>query len=52
VIVSSGEFDVLGRGTVVVIEANGAHTRTLKSGMRFRYKKNGTAASGPWSTRP
>jgi len=41
VIVSRGEFEVLGRGTVVVVDPHGPHMRTLKTGMRFRYKERG-----------
>jgi cyanophycinase len=37
VIVSGGQFEVLGRGTVVVINPQQTRTRTLKSGARVRY---------------
>jgi len=37
VIVSNGEFEVLGRGSVVLIAAQNARTRTLKAGARVRY---------------
>jgi cyanophycinase len=37
VIVSNGEFEVLGRGQVVVIDPQNARTRTLKAGARVRY---------------
>ena len=38
VFVSPGEFEVLGSGSVVVVDA-GERQRTLKSGMRFRYAR-------------
>ena len=37
VVVSHGEFDVLGLGTVVIVDAQHPRTRTLRAGMRFRY---------------
>jgi len=35
--VSHGEFDVLGRGTVVIVDPHQPRTRTLRTGMRGRY---------------
>jgi cyanophycinase len=37
VIVQNGEFEVIGRGTVVVIDPHNARTRTLKAGAHVRY---------------
>jgi len=37
VIVSNGEFEVLGRGSVVLVAAQNARSRTLKAGARVRY---------------
>jgi cyanophycinase len=37
VVVSDGEFEVLGLGTVVIVDAQRQRTRTLRAGMRFRY---------------
>lgn len=37
VIVSNGEFEVLGRGQVVIIDPENARTRTFKAGARVRY---------------
>ena len=37
VIVSAGEFEVMGRGTVVIVDARIPQVRTLKAGMRFRF---------------
>jgi cyanophycinase len=37
VVVSKGEFEVLGRGTVVILDAHRPRERTLRTGMRFRY---------------
>jgi cyanophycinase len=37
VIVFNGQFEVTGRGTVVVIDPQHARTRTLKAGARVRY---------------
>lgn len=36
VIVSSGECEIVGRGTAVIVEKNGASVRALKQGARFR----------------
>jgi cyanophycinase len=38
VIVSGGEFEVLGLGTVVIVDSVHARGRTLRSGSRFRYR--------------
>jgi cyanophycinase len=38
VVVSQGEFEVLGRGTVVILDAHRPRVRTLRTGMRFRYR--------------
>jgi cyanophycinase len=35
--VSNGAVDVLGRGTVVIVDARDSNVRTLRSGMRYRY---------------
>ena len=51
VIVTRDEVEVLGRGTVVVVDGHDARMRTLKSGMRFRRKQNGEMATDPGSTR-
>jgi cyanophycinase len=37
VIVSEGELEVLGRGTVAIVDAQSPRVRTLRAGMRFRY---------------
>jgi hypothetical protein len=37
VVVSQGEFEVLGRGTVVVVDAHRPGLRTLRAGMRLRF---------------
>ena len=37
VVVSHGEFDVLGLGTVVIVDAQRPRARTLKAAMRIRY---------------
>jgi len=37
VIVSGGELEVMGRGTVVIVDVRSPHGRTLKAGMRFRF---------------
>ncbi len=39
VIVSRGEIEVLGRGTVVILDAERPRGRTLRSGARFRYRR-------------
>jgi cyanophycinase len=38
VLVSRGEFEVLGRGTVSIVAPHSPPVRTLKTGMRFRYQ--------------
>ena len=36
-IVSEGELEVLGRGTVAIVAADSPRVRTLRAGMRVRY---------------
>ncbi|MEQ1910249.1 MAG: cyanophycinase [Vicinamibacterales bacterium] len=38
VFVSKGEFEVLGQGTVVIVNAQNRPVRTLRSGMRIHYR--------------
>jgi cyanophycinase len=38
VFVSGGELEVLGRGTVVIVDARRPRARTLRAGMRVRYR--------------
>jgi cyanophycinase len=37
VVVSQAEFEVLGRGTVIVVDAYRPGLRTFRAGMRFRF---------------